>query len=368
MSEIQKLNKLYYNPKTGFVAKKKLITKAHEAGIDLTDEQISEWYDSQEINQLWKEGPKKPKSTYLSITAPNIGFIQADLIDMHRYSRKNSGYKWILTLIDVYSRYAWAFPLKTKTPDQVLPHIQYLYSVLDNKFLTFTTDDDGAFKGGVKSFLDEKKIKHYIGRPSDGTENRSMLVEAFNKTLLRYIFKILYASNQGFEWIDLLPDILENYNNSIHSGTTKKPIDVFSGSETPKQPKNPYKNDEIKIGDLVRLKKPETTFNKSTRNPSFTQKVYKVMAKVQGARYSLLDTDSNEVVNKTYLPSDLRVVKKVEKNVSKLTPVDIYEEKKEIDTEQKYKRLNRKENLGIDDLGNIVVPTRLLPKNEKRRR
>src|SRR5690606_31870856 len=134
----------------------------------------------------------------LLITVPNIGYIQADLIDMHRYSRQNEDYKWILVLIDVYSRYGWAYPLKNKIPDQVLPHIESLYSTLGDKFLTFTTDDDGDFKARMKSFLDEKKIELYIGCLSDRTENRSMLVETFNKILLRYIFKILYASNIEF--------------------------------------------------------------------------------------------------------------------------------------------------------------------------
>ncbi|XP_036145596.1 uncharacterized protein LOC118646562 [Monomorium pharaonis] len=39
---------------------------------------------------------------------------QADIVEMHPYSRFNKGYHYILTVIDVLSKYAWTLPLKTK--------------------------------------------------------------------------------------------------------------------------------------------------------------------------------------------------------------------------------------------------------------
>ena len=39
----------------------------------------------------------------------------ADLIDMSLFSRSNRGYKYLWTVIDVFSRYGWIVPLKTKT-------------------------------------------------------------------------------------------------------------------------------------------------------------------------------------------------------------------------------------------------------------
>ena len=39
-----------------------------------------------------------------------------DLVDMTKYSRINKGYKYIFTNIDIFSKYAFAFPLKTKKP------------------------------------------------------------------------------------------------------------------------------------------------------------------------------------------------------------------------------------------------------------
>ena len=42
---------------------------------------------------------------------------QADLVDMQEFSRHNSGTKYLLTVIDVFSKYAWEIPLKRKTAD-----------------------------------------------------------------------------------------------------------------------------------------------------------------------------------------------------------------------------------------------------------
>lgn len=40
---------------------------------------------------------------------------QADLVDMQKYSDENDGYKYLLTVIDNVSKFAWAIPLKNKT-------------------------------------------------------------------------------------------------------------------------------------------------------------------------------------------------------------------------------------------------------------
>ena len=40
--------------------------------------------------------------------------LSADLVDMSQYAKMNRGYKYIFTNIDVFSKYAYAYPLKTK--------------------------------------------------------------------------------------------------------------------------------------------------------------------------------------------------------------------------------------------------------------
>ena len=44
---------------------------------------------------------------------------QADLVEMQPYARENKDYRYMLTVIDVFSKYAWAVPVKRKSADNV---------------------------------------------------------------------------------------------------------------------------------------------------------------------------------------------------------------------------------------------------------
>ena len=51
----------------------------------------------------------------------------ADLVEMQSFARQNKGYKYILMIIDVFSKYGWAIPLKTKTGVEVTRAFQQLW-------------------------------------------------------------------------------------------------------------------------------------------------------------------------------------------------------------------------------------------------
>ena len=50
-------------------------------------------------------------------------YISCDLVDMIKYSRVNRGYKYIFTNIDIFSKYAWSFPIKSKKTIKILNHV-----------------------------------------------------------------------------------------------------------------------------------------------------------------------------------------------------------------------------------------------------
>ena len=53
----------------------------------------------------------------------------ADLVDMSSLSRSNRGYKFLLTVIDVYSKYGWIVPLKNKTGKEVAAALTKLFKI-----------------------------------------------------------------------------------------------------------------------------------------------------------------------------------------------------------------------------------------------
>ena len=65
---------------------------------------------SQELNK-----PTIQKFPRQKVIVNHINEIHiADLVDMSQYSKMNRGYKYIFTNIDIFSKYAYAFPLKSK--------------------------------------------------------------------------------------------------------------------------------------------------------------------------------------------------------------------------------------------------------------
>ena len=93
------LKQTYYNPKEGLISLDKLYQKVKDKGI--SREQVKQFIKSQAVAQIHK--PVNKKRDYIPITSPAPNNIyQADLIDLKKLSHFNSGYKYILTIIDIY--------------------------------------------------------------------------------------------------------------------------------------------------------------------------------------------------------------------------------------------------------------------------
>ena len=94
--QYNKLSELFYNPKTGFVSPIKLIQKARANNINLTNEEISNWYNEQDVNQVYHEKPiKKEVGSYFEVVAPHIGYLEADLIDISNLEQSLNT-SWVL--------------------------------------------------------------------------------------------------------------------------------------------------------------------------------------------------------------------------------------------------------------------------------
>lgn len=85
---------------------------------------------------------------------------QADLIFMKKYSKYNEGFKYILTVIDVFSRFAFAVPLKNKTTKVVIEALEKTFKSGYGK-PKFLQCDMGTefFSNSCKTFLKKYDIK-----------------------------------------------------------------------------------------------------------------------------------------------------------------------------------------------------------------
>lgn len=346
MSEIEKLKALYFDVKHGFLSYSKLVKKAHKKKINLTAKQIKEWLDKQKVSQIFKQSKKKE---YYSITAPTVGKIVVDLLDLSNYSHENQGYRYLLNFIDIYSRYVWSFPLKSKTPDEIVSYfvkvIKDIQKIYPDNIITITTDDGSEWKGIVKELLDKTNIPHYIANPNENTKRRTSHIESFNRTILN-LLKRYWASNNNFEYISVLPSFIRNYNKTKHRITNLKPRDLWKGKYVLEPMKKTKINDTLELGNYVRHSIEGDTFTKKGREPKYSDKVYQIIWR-EGVRYVLQEPNTLDILETLYLPRQLQKVSKenVEENKN-----DLFAENKAISRENRKNKETAKElDLDIDN-------------------
>ena len=109
----QGLRDIYYNPKTGYQSAERLYQKALEDGLSVSRKQVKDWLRSQDTYTRYKQIVRKHKFRQTKVNYLGEQ-IQMDLVDMGSYKNKNKGYYWILTSIEILSRYAFAIPIYRK--------------------------------------------------------------------------------------------------------------------------------------------------------------------------------------------------------------------------------------------------------------
>lgn len=146
---------------------------------------------------------------------------QMDLLEMIPYSRVNKGFKYILTVIDIFSKYAFAIPLLNKSGSELAKALKKLLA--DRRPRKIQSDQGKEFYNKfVSQMLQEKSIQHY----SVFTKNKCALVERFNRTLRSKLNRYFTYSGKKV-WYDKLQDIVNTYNNTPHSSLFKNtPVSI----------------------------------------------------------------------------------------------------------------------------------------------
>ena len=149
-----------------------------------------------------------------------------DLIDMRKYKNQNKGYYWILTVIEILSRYAFAIPVYRKNTNSMTKAVDELlkkFKIRFGEYPKVAQFDEGKefYNVGVKSLLKESDVKYF----STKSVKKAAIVERFNRSLKTSMWKYFY-NNETYNWIDILDKLVKNYNNTKHKTTQMKPVDV----------------------------------------------------------------------------------------------------------------------------------------------
>ena len=175
----------------------------------------------------------------------------ADLAEMQLISKFNKGFKFLLCVIDIYSKCAWAVPLKDKKGVSIVNEFQSLLKKSNRKPNKIWVDKGGEFcNRSMKSWLEKNDIEMY----STHNEGKSVVAERFIRTIKNNIYKYMTSISKNV-YIDKLDDIVHKYNNKKHRTIKMKPIDVKDNTYIDFSKEVNDNDPKFKVGDHVRISK-----------------------------------------------------------------------------------------------------------------
>ena len=145
---------------------------------------------------------------------------------MRKYNRQNKGYFWILTAVEILSRFAFTIPVYRKDTKNMTKAVDELLKQFKERFgkypKVYQFDDGKEFYNvGIKQLLKEHNVEYF----STNSERKAAIVERFNRTLKTSMCKYFYSKGT-YKWIDILDELTNNYNHTKHSSILMKPADV----------------------------------------------------------------------------------------------------------------------------------------------
>ena len=249
----------------------------------------------------------------------------ADLVDMQYYAKTNKGYRYILMIIDVFSKYGWAIPLKRKTGSEMVEAFTQLWDSGEKPPKFLWTDKGREFDNvQMKALLKKRNVHLYWTE----NEEKSSIVERWNRTIKQWMWKYFTKHRTGV-YIDILPQLIEKYNNTYHRSIKCTPSDARKPSNhqhvfnalyggTKKYDEKLRKLPKFHVGDQVRITKKKKHFEKGYTS-NWTEEVF-IVTEVQDTypyTYKLKDTRGEEVIG-TFYEAELELAKQTAFRIEKV--------------------------------------------------
>ena len=239
---------------------------------------------------------------------------QGDLVEMIPYQNVNDGYRYILTIIDLFSRHAWAIPLRNKSAEEVAAAFRQLFAQ-GRRPERLQTDDGREFDNRiVQRLLNAENIRFFTVK----SQFKAAIVERFNRTLKGKMWR--YFTRTGrHRWVDALPDLLTSYNSARHRSIGVAPNEVTNENEhelwQQQERKGPQKVTQrdvttpFEVGDRVRISVAKGPFAKGYL-PNWTEEIYTVTQELntEPTQYKLQDYNNREIKGSFYAAELQKVV------------------------------------------------------------
>ena len=287
----------------------------------------------------------------------------ADLIDKSSLSKYNNNYKFILTVIDIFRKYAWAIPLKNKSGLSITNGFKTILSEGRNPEKLWVDRGSEFYNKTFKSLFKEYgtgKAASEIELYSTYSDLKAVFIERFNRTLLHIINKPMFINGDG-NWVNILNNAVVTYYNNIHSSINMTLVDA---SNNPDRVKYTFSFKNIKpklyVGDYVRNVDKRNIFSKGYTS-NWNTELFNVneVLETHPPTYKIEDINGEIIEGKYYEQELLKSEFDFESNNKVLESLNIFlkinNNKKQIQSSEtsyrEWKQLNTKE-------GSWLIPRR----------
>ena len=222
----------------------------------------------------------------------------ADLAYMQLLSRYNKGIRFLLCVIDIFSKYAWVVLLKDKKGISIVKAFQSIFKQSNRRKPNKIWVHKGSefYNSSFEKWLRDNDIVLH----STHNEGKSVVAERFIRTLKSKIYKYMTSISKNV-YIDKLDDIADEYNNAYRTTIKMKPIDVKDNTNINTDKKINNKDPKFKVGDCVRISKYKNIFAKGY-TPNWSEEVF-VIKKVKNTvpwTYVINDLNGEEITGTFY--------------------------------------------------------------------
>lgn len=309
--------KIYFDEKNpnSYGSVSKLYKAAKAINPNITLKNTENWLQHQFEYTLYKQTRKN--FTRNRIYASFIDEIwEIDSLHYANYSRYNNGYKYLIMIIDVFSKYLRVIPVTSLKSNEMIPKFEMLFK----KTKPTRIRSDRGLEFTNKHFVALCQKYHIRFYTTTNQTKKCAIVERVNRTIRNKIRSFM-AHTGKYRYIDALKNIVKSYNHSIHRTINMKPIDVDESDE-----KIVFKNlyghpnmlsimkikqspKKYELGDEVRQKFDEKLMDKGyiQKWSDIVYKVSKVHDKLIKPQYSV---EYNGIpLRRRFYPEELQLVK-----------------------------------------------------------
>ena len=234
---------------------------------------------------------------------------------MQQFSKWNKGYRYLLMVLDVFSKYGWILPLKDKKGETVTEAFKMLIKEGRKPEYLWTDKGKEYYNKHLKDLLEKNKITLY----STENEEKSSVCERWNRTIKTKMWK-QFTVQGNTQYLDMLPKLVKEYNKTKHSSIKMTPTEASKKKNEGTVYFNLYGDmkplsakPKFKVGDKVRIIKYKCKVFDKGYTPNWTEEVF-IVDMIQYSNpitYKLKDLNNEEIQGSFYEPELLKAIQDV---------------------------------------------------------